>query len=198
MAYDTGMYSRLCIAAGAGHARRPRAVRGDAEVGRCPRRLGDVTRWRSLALGETSEPHVDICSGNGTVCLSAVGGLGSGRRRGWGEGGSGGCPIQRSATVTTSRRWRRVSVLRRTRSRYDKSRRGLASCLWRRTRWVSGRGLVSRGPVGNHALDFLTDAEYHGGLTSSLTGRGAARLARLLWEQEVGGSNPLAPTRARL
>ena len=26
-----------------------------------------------------------------------------------------------------------------------------------------------------------------------LSGRGAVWLARLLWEQEVGGSNPLAP-----
>ena len=29
------------------------------------------------------------------------------------------------------------------------------------------------------------------------TGRGAVRLARLLWEQEVAGSNPVAPIFAR-
>ena len=29
------------------------------------------------------------------------------------------------------------------------------------------------------------------------TGRGAVRLARLLWEQEVAGSNPVAPSRLR-
>ena len=26
------------------------------------------------------------------------------------------------------------------------------------------------------------------------TGRGAVRLARIVWDDEVGGSNPLAPT----
>lgn len=36
------------------------------------------------------------------------------------------------------------------------------------------------------------------GSTVNFTGRSAAWLARLLWEQEVGGSNPLAPIKKRL
>src|SRR6266536_97138 len=44
---------------------------------------------------------------------------------------------------------------------------------------------------GIQHLNFEEYLRYNSG---SQSGRGAVRLARLLWEQEVGGSNPLAPT----
>ncbi len=45
-------------------------------------------------------------------------------------------------------------------------------------------------PLGDAIPRFLLTANCH-------SGRGAARLARLLWEQEVGSSNLLAPTKDR-
>jgi hypothetical protein len=41
-------------------------------------------------------------------------------------------------------------------------------------------------------LDIASD---NTSMSARVSGRGAVRLARMLWEHEVGGSNPLAPTK---
>ncbi len=67
----------------------------------------------------------------------------------------------------------------------------------------SVRGLVQNHRVVSSVLparqlDIDGPRSYHES-SACPAGRGAVRLARLLWEQEVGGSNPLAPTtRTRL
>jgi hypothetical protein len=45
--------------------------------------------------------------------------------------------------------------------------------------------------------DNCFDGQAAFGYTCVTSGRGAVRLARLIWVQEVGGSNPLAPTGVR-
>ena len=55
---------------------------------------------------------------------------------------------------------------------------------------LSGDDEVDLGPV-TPVLILEGALRYNSG---SLSGRSAARLARLLWEQEVPGSNPGAPT----
>jgi hypothetical protein len=51
-------------------------------------------------------------------------------------------------------------------------------------------------PMREPLFDTSRLAPCHAGSSAHTSGRGAAWLARLLWEQEVGGSNPPAPTRA--
>ena len=56
----------------------------------------------------------------------------------------------------------------------------------------SGRDAASETELARNA--FVVDPEVLFP-SNPISGRGAVRLARLLWEQEVAGSNPVAPTK---
>ena len=198
------MYSRLCIAAGAGRVRRRRGCPGGRRSGAVPEaaggrdRMGIPGKWgRRVNRMSTSAVALALCACLLLACWAAAADEAGAR--------AGRMAARSSGQLRSPLRGGGDAC----RSSYGQGRGPTkAAVVWQA---VSGDGRGGRaggvsfpGPAwgnlawGNHALDLAPNSGYHNGLTSSLTGRGAARLARLLWEQEVGGSNPLAPTRARL